>query len=72
MSISDSDKESIKSSSSKEGKVLKLGSGELYNFNNIIVAKIKTFYLNLDDYINANHNYEFFQTCLVNQSHRQV
>ena len=34
MSASDSDQESINSSSSEEGKIWKLGSDDLLNFNN--------------------------------------
>ena len=34
MSVSDSDHESMNSSSSEEGEESKLGSGELYNFDN--------------------------------------
>ena len=64
MSVSDSDQESIISSSSKEGEVWKLGSGEIFNHNNnhgskkLKQHKETIFYL--DDCINANYNYESF------------
>ena len=57
MNVSDSEQESINSSSSIEGEVLKLGSGELYNFNNNHSSKNvkqhKERFSNLDDCINV-------------------
>ena len=62
MSVSDSDQESMNSSSSKEGEIRKLDSGELYNFkNNQSSKKLKQHiesFLNLDDCFNAIYNYK--------------
>ena len=72
MSVSDSDQESMNSSSSKEGEIRKLDSGELYNFkNNQSSKKLKQHiesFLNLDDCINAKYNYESLRFRLVSQS----
>ena len=61
-SFFDSDQELIISSSSEEGEIRKLGSGELFNLNNNNSSKkLKQHtgsFLNLDDYINADYNYE--------------
>ena len=71
MIVSDFDQEFINSSSSKEGKIWKLGSGELYNFDdNHSSKKLKQHtkkFLNLDDCINANYNYESLRSRLVSQ-----
>ena len=54
----DSDQESYNSSSSEEGEIWKLGSGELFSFNNNHSTKKlkqhKESCSNLDDSINAN------------------
>ena len=69
MSVSDSDQKCIDSSSSEEGEIWKIGSGELYNLNNNHSSKKskqqKESFLNLDDYINANYNYESLSFRLV-------
>ena len=69
MSVSDSDQESMNSSSSKKGEIWKVSSADLLNFNNNHSSKklnqhIESF-LNLDDCINANYNYESLPSRLV-------
>ena len=68
---SNSDQESFNSSSSEEGEIWKLGSGKLFNFNNNHSSKKlkqhKKSFLNLNDYNNANFNYESLQSGLVSQ-----
>ena len=57
MSVSDSDQESSDSSSSEDGEIWKIGSGDLNNFKtNHSRKKLKQHkesFLNLDDCINA-------------------
>ena len=69
MSVSDSDQESINSSSSKEGEVWK--KAQLFNFINDYGSKKlkqhKESFLNLDDCINPNYNYEFLCSRFVSQ-----
>ena len=69
-SLSNFNQESINYSSSKEGEDWKLGLGELYSFNNDHSRKNKTtqkkVFLNLDDFINANYNYESLRSCRKN------
>ena len=72
MSVSDSDKESINSSSSEEGEIWKLGSGKIFDVNNNHgKKKLKQHtesFLSLDDCINAKYNYESLRSCLISQS----
>ena len=69
--FSDSDQESFNCSSSKQDKISKLGSGELFNFNNYHSSKNlkqhKESFLNLNYCINANYNYKSLRSCLVSQ-----
>ena len=71
MSVSNSDQKSMNSNSSEEGEIWKLGSGKLYDFNNNHssnkLKQHKESFLNLDDYINANYNYEYLRSHLVSQ-----
>ena len=71
MSVSDSGQESSDSSSSEDGEIWKIGSGELFNdSNNHSRKKLKQHkesFLNLDDCINANYNYESLHSRLVSQ-----
>ena len=71
MNVPDSGKESFNSISSEVGEIKKSGSGELFNaITNHSSNKLKQHsenFLNLDDYINANYNFEFLSSCLVSQ-----
>ena len=67
MIVSDSDQESMNSSSTEEGEVWKLG---LCFYNNHSSKKLKQLTesaLNLDDCFNANYNYESLRSHLVSQ-----
>ena len=70
-SVSDSDQESMNSSSREEGEVWKSGSYELFDFNNnyrskkFLITQKKI--LNLDNCINSNYYYEYFRSRLVGQ-----
>ena len=70
MTVSDSEQESISSSSSKEGEIWKWGSGKWYDNNNDHSwKKIKQYtgiFLNLDDCIDTNFNYESLRSRLPN------
>ena len=72
ISVPNSDQESFNSSSSEEGEIWKLDSVELFRFNNNHSSeKVKEHtesFLNLDDCINANYNYESLRSRLVSHS----
>ena len=64
ISFNDSDQESFNSSSSEEGEVWKLGSGELFNCNNNhITTKLK--YLNSEEQFFIYRLLKNMKTCLM-------
>ena len=75
MSVSDSDQKSSDSSSSKEGKIWKIGPGELFNLNNNCSRKklkqYKESFFNLDDCIDASYNYKNNDK-ILNLLHRKI